>query len=202
VGVAVASAKDGSLGQSGSQISAYVLWYPSISRRRIMNINLQRYWWIVPIIAAVAGIAIVELTDEFAPGLTDYADILFLLLVGLSFLWAFLARGIWWAIAPAVGVLAFAVTVTLGVLFFPEAENLAWLAFLCLGAAGFVLGVIPSSRAGMKISYGFGAFILAIGFLIAPLPIVWRVILCVGSVLVGGYLVWRYRANFQAASEA
>ena len=167
-----------------------------------MNIDLRRYWWIVPAAAGVAAIIILVLTDELAPDLSDYGLILALLLVGLSFLWAFLARGIWWAIAPAVGVLAFAVTVTLGVLLFPEAENLAWLAFLCLGAAGFVLGAIPNSRAGMKISYGFGAFILAIGFLIAPLPIVWRVILCVGSVLVGGYLVWRYRADFQAASEA
>jgi hypothetical protein len=167
-----------------------------------MNINLQRYWWIVPAAAGVAAIIILVLTDELVPDLSDYGLILALLLVGLSFLWAFLARRIWWAIAPAVGVLALAVTIILGVLFFPEAENLAWLAFLCLGAAGFVLGAIPNSRAGMKVSYGIGAFCLAIGFLAAPIPIVWRVILCVGSVLVGGYLVWLYRDDLSGASRA
>lgn len=108
-----------------------------------MDIDLQKNWWIVNVAAGVVGILVVILAEEFFPSLADYAFILFLTLVGLSFLWVFnTKKEIWWAVAPGVGALAFAVAVVVGLII--GGENNGWLASVIIGIGFLLMAVIPN----------------------------------------------------------
>ena len=164
-----------------------------------MNIDLQKHWWIVIVVAAVVGIAILILADNLLPSLSPYAVLLFLVLLGASFLWAFITRGIFWAVAPGVGVLALAVGVVVS-FFVPE--NNGWVATLILGVGSIVIGAIPNPRGEIKVTYFIGAMILVIGFLLAPLAPLWKIILCVASALGGAYVIWRSWDDVQGTSSS
>ena len=163
-----------------------------------MNAILRRHWWIVNVAAGVVGIIAMRLAEQYFPSLAPYATILFLTLVGLSFLWVFTTKkGIWWAVAPGVGAIAFAVALLVSLLI---PENNGWVGMLILGAAAFVIAAIPNSRDGMKVAYVVGAMILVIGFLMAPVTLVLKIILCVASAALGGYFIWRNRETLGRVS--
>ena len=61
--------------------------------------------------------------------------------MGLSFLWVFVARRIFWAVAPGVGALGLAVAVIVSA-FVPE--NNGWVGTLILGASAFVMAALPN----------------------------------------------------------
>jgi hypothetical protein len=155
-----------------------------------MNIDLQKRWWNVPAVAGGVGLLLLILVDELFPSLELYAMLLFLLLVGGSFLWVFGACRKFWAVAPGVGALGFAVAVIVTE-FVPEPTG--WVAALILGVTAFVMAAIPNPEPTFKGIYVIGAFILLIGFIMAPLAILWKVILCVASAALGAYLLWRNR---------
>ncbi len=160
-----------------------------------MNIDLQKNWWIVNVVAGVVGIAVDSLADQYFPSAAPYTSIFFLTLVGLSFLWVFnTKKEIWWSVAPGVGVLSLAVAGVVN-LFIPE--NNGWVATLILGVAGFVIAALPNPRPEIKITYLIATLILVIGFLMAPLPTLWKIVSCVVCVMVGGYFTWLNRRHFQ-----
>jgi hypothetical protein len=160
-----------------------------------MKLNLHKNWWIVPVEAAIVGLLAIFLADQFFENLQTAAVFLFLLLVGLSFMWAFSWRGIWWAVAPGVGLLTVCVIIIVS-LFIPE--NNGWVASLILGAGALVIGAIPNPRVEMKIAYVIAPWMLVIGFLISPLPLALRIVLAVASILFVIYLIWRNLDKFKA----
>jgi len=163
-----------------------------------MNVILRRHWWIVNVAAGVVGIIAMRLAEEYFPSLAPYATMLFLTLVGLSFLWVFTTKkGIWWAVAPGVGAIALAVAVLVSLLI---PENNGWVGMLILGAAAFLIAAIPNVRDGMKVAYIVGAMTLVIGFLMAPIAPVWKIILCIASAALGGYFIWRNRETLGRVS--
>jgi len=79
-------------------------------------------------------------------------------------------------------------------------ENNGWVGMLILGAAAFVIAALPNVRDGIKVAYVVGAMILVIGFLMAPVTLVWKIILCVASAALGGYFIWRNRETLGRVS--
>ena len=159
-----------------------------------MHIDLQKQWWIVPVILGVLGLVGVILAYQYLPGLAPYALSLFSSLVGLCFLWAFIQWDVWWAVAPAVAALALAVAVTVS-LFVPE--NNGWITTLILGTSAFVIAIIPNRRVEINVAHFIGIVILVIGFLISPLRTMWKVTFVVASLLLAGYLLWLDRKDVQ-----
>ena len=153
-------------------------------------------WWRVVVAVSLFSLAAIIIADQFFEGVADYVLILALILLGLTFLWAFYARGIFWAVAPGVGLLAVAVA---GIVSYFIEENNGWVATLILGAAAYIIGAIPNPRNEMKVTYPIGAMLLIIGFLLAPLSVPVTVVLCVVTILPTGYLIWRNREQFQQA---
>ena len=156
-----------------------------------MNVDLQKHWWIVPAVAGGVGVLFLVLAGELLPSLELYAVLFFLLLVGASFLWVFYARKKFWAVAPGVGALGLAVAVIVSALIPP---NNGWVGTLILGATAFVMAALPNPNPALKGIYVVGVLILVIGCLMAPVTVVWKVILCVASAALGGYMLWRNRA--------
>jgi hypothetical protein len=159
-----------------------------------MNTNLQKQWWIVPAVAGAVGLVAVLLADEFLPSLESYAFLLLLILVGLSFLWAFAKRDVWWAVAPGVGALTATVAVLVN-LYLPE--NNGWIATLILGGGVFVIAAIPNRRIEVNVAHFVGIVIVVIGFLISPLRTVWKIALIVASILLAAYFAWLDREDMR-----
>jgi hypothetical protein len=159
-----------------------------------MNIDLKKQWLLVPALAGVAGLVFVLVAGQFFPRLTPYALLLLFIPVGMGFLWAFVRRDVWWAVAPGVEVLAaaFAVLVNLCL-----PENNGWIAALILGAGAFVIAAIPNRRAEINVAHFFGVIILVIGFAVSPLRALWKIIFIVASLLLAAYFVWLDREDMR-----
>ena len=166
-----------------------------------MDIDLQKNWWIVNVAAGVVGVLVMILAEQFFPSLDDYATILFLTLVGLSFLWVFnTKKEIWWAVAPGVGALALAVASVANLII---GENNGWLASVIIGIGFLLMAVIPNPRAEiLPIGYIGAIFALVIGLLMAPITIPWKIIFCLASALIVGYFAWRNREKLQQLQRA
>ena len=161
-----------------------------------MNINPNVQWWRVVAGVGLFCLAAVVIADQFFEDAVDFVFISAVVVLGLAFMWAFYARGVFWAVAPGVGLLAVAVA---GVVSQFTPENNGWVSTLILGAAAYVIAAIPNPRADMKGIYAIGAMLLVIGFILAPLTAPWTIALCAATVLLTGYLLWRNRrAVFQA----
>ena len=161
-----------------------------------MNINPNIQWWRVVVAVGLFSLAAVVLADQFLEEASEIVFLLALVLLGLSFMWAFYARGIFWAVAPGIGLFAFAAA---GIVSHIVPENNGWVSTLILGAAAYVIGAIPNPRGEVKAAYLIGAMLLVIGFLLAPLTVAWTVVLCVATVLLTGYLAWRNKEALQQA---
>jgi hypothetical protein len=160
-----------------------------------MDINLKKNWWVVNVAAFAVGILVAELTERYFEGLATYGGIFLFTLLGLSFLWVFnTRRDLFWAIAPAVGCFAFAIAGFVSPLF---PDNNGWVATLILGVAGFVIAAIPNPRPEMKVSYGIGAMVLVIGFLLAPISLFWKIISSIVVVGLAVYFLWRDREELR-----
>lgn len=161
-----------------------------------MNINPNIQWWRVVAGLGLFGLAAVFIADQFFQEAAEYVFVAVMILLGLSFMWAFYTRGVFWAVAPGVGLLALAVA---GIMSWFVPENNGWVSTLILGAGAYVIGAIPNPRGEMKVAYPIGAMLLVIGFLLAPLSAALTIVLCVVTVLATGYLVWK---NREALSQA
>jgi hypothetical protein len=161
-----------------------------------MSNKSNRGWWRVIAALSLFGLAAIIIADQFFVEVVDYVVLLVLVGLGLAFMWVFYARGVFWAVAPGVGLLA---VVAAGIVSQFAPENNGWIGSLILGAAAYIVGAIPNPMEEMKVAYLIGGMILIIGFLLAPLPVLATVVLCVVTVIVTGYLVWRYR---EALSQA
>lgn len=161
-----------------------------------MKINPNIQWWRVVAGVGLFSLAAVIIADQFFEDAVDFVFILAMIALGLAFMWAFYVRGVFWAVAPGMGLLAFAVAGTVSQ-FIPE--NNGWVSTLILGTAAYVIAAIPNPRADMKGIYAIGAMLLVIGFILAPLSVPWTVVLSAVTVLLTGYLLWR---NREALSQA
>ena len=165
-----------------------------------MKVDLQRQWWIAPIVAGVAGILAVLIAlaisgrNSALPGLELAAVLLLLLLVGASFGWAFLRRDVWWAVAPGVGALAAAVAVLVN---YVLPENNGWIATLILGAGAFVIAAIPNRRVEINVAHFCGIAIILLGFIISPLRLVWKLVFVVVSIALAVYFAWLDREDLK-----
>jgi hypothetical protein len=159
-----------------------------------MNINLEKHWWIVPVIAGVVGLLAVLLANRFLPSLVLYALLLLLVLVALSFLWALVWRDIWWAVAPNVWALTAAVALAVNALL---PVNNGWIAVLILGAGTFVIAAIPNRRVEVNIAHFVGIVIVVFGFLLSPIRIVWKIVFIAVSILFATYLAWLDREDMK-----
>jgi hypothetical protein len=159
-----------------------------------MNINLEKHWWIVPVIAGVVGLLAVLLANQFLPSLVLYALLLLLVLVALSFLWALVWRDIWWAVAPNVWALTAAVALAVNALL---PVNNGWIAVLILGAGTFVIAAIPNRRVEVNIAHFVGIVIVVFGFLLSPIRIVWKIVFIVVAILFATYLAWLDREDMK-----
>jgi UDP-N-acetylmuramyl pentapeptide phosphotransferase/UDP-N-acetylglucosamine-1-phosphate transferase len=59
-------------------------------------------------------------------------------------------KEIWWAVAPGVGGIAFAVAILVSLLI---PENNGWASVLILGVAAFLIAAIPNVRDSIKVAY-------------------------------------------------
>jgi hypothetical protein len=161
-----------------------------------MSKNSGVSWWRVVAAVGLFGLAAVFIADQFVEEATDYVLMLALVLLGLAFMWAFYARGVFWAVAPGVGLLA---VVVAGIVTYFAPENNGWIATLILGAAAYIIGAIPNPRGEIKIAYLIGGMILVIGFLLAPMAVAVKVVLSAVTVIVTIFLLWRYRETLSQA---
>ena len=159
-----------------------------------MNINLQKQWAIIPAVAGAVGLVAVLVADEFFSSLAPYVLLFFFVLVGASFLWAFVKRDVWWAVAPGVGALAAAVAILVN-LYLPE--NNGWIAILILGAGAFVIAAIPNRRIEVNVAHFVGIMIVVIGFLISPLRTVWKIVFVLASILLAAFFAWLDREDMR-----
>ena len=153
-----------------------------------------KQWWVVPAIAGAIGLVALGVAVLLLPGMTPYALLLLLLLVGLGFLWAFIWRDVWWAVAPAVLALAGATAVVANLLL---PANNGWIALLIMGAGTLLIAAIPNRRVEVNAAHFVAIAIVVIGFLISPLRTVWKVILIVLSILLAAYFAWLDREDLK-----
>lgn len=159
-----------------------------------MNSNLQKHWWIVPLVAGAVGLFALFLANQFFPSLVLYALLFLLVLVALSFLWAFILRDVWWAVALNVWALTAAVALVVNA-FLPK--NNGWIAALILGAGTFVIAAIPNRRVEVNIAHFIGIVVVVFGFLISPIRIVWKIVFIVASILLALYFAWLDREDMK-----
>lgn len=159
-----------------------------------MHIDLDKQWWVIPAIAGAIGLAALAVAALLLPGATPYALLLLLLLVGSSFLWAFLRHDVWWAIAPAV--LAFADVVAVVTDSFLPANN-GWIAVLIVGAGTLIIAAIPNRRAEVNAAHFAAIAIVILGFLISPMRAVWKAGLIAASILLAAYFAWLDREDLK-----
>jgi hypothetical protein len=159
-----------------------------------MNVDLEKQWWVVPILGGAAGLVLLIFVDQLFPRVGPYALALLLALVGLGFLWAFRERDVWWTVAPGVGALACALAVLVDT-FLPA--NNGWIAVLILGAGTFLIAAIPNRRVEVNAAHFVGIAIVVIGILLSPLRAVWKIVLIVVSLLLAAYFAWLDREDLK-----
>ena len=159
-----------------------------------MKRNRQTSWWIVPVIACAIGLIALIVASQFTPSLLVYALLVLLMLVGAAFLWAFIARDVWWAVAPGVWALAGAAAVALNV-FLPEHNG--WIDVLILGAGTFLIAALPNRRIEVNVAHFVAIVVVVIGFLISPMRTVWKVVFIVLSILLAMYFAWLDRDDMR-----
>jgi hypothetical protein len=159
-----------------------------------MKGNRQNSWWIAPAAACGIGLIVLIVTHQLYPSRQPYAILLLLALLGWSFIWAFVKRDVWWAVAPGIWALAGMVAVALSVLL---PENNGWIDLLILGAGTFLIAAIPNRRIEVNIAHFLAIVVVVIGFLLSPLREVWKILFIVLSILLAVYFAWLDREDMK-----
>jgi hypothetical protein len=159
-----------------------------------MNVDRWKKWWVMPILGGAVGLLAVILAFAWIPRLELAAVLLLLALVGATFLWAFVRRDVWWAVAPGVGALVSAAAVLVN---YVLPANNGWIATLIVGAGAFVIAAIPNRRAEVNVAHFVGIVLLLFGFVISPLRIVWKVISIALSIALALCFVWLDREDMK-----
>ena len=159
-----------------------------------MNSNRQISWWIGPVVAGVVGLVALLAARLFSPSLELYALLFLLVLVGLSFLWAFIQHDVWWAVACNVWALTAAIALIVNT-FLPK--NNGWIAALILGAGTFMIAAIPNRRVEINVAHFVAILILLFGFVISPMRTVWKIAFIVVSLLLAAYFAWLDRDDMK-----
>jgi hypothetical protein len=159
-----------------------------------VNKNRQISWWIGPVIACVVGLVALLAARLFSPSLELYALLFLLVLVGLSFLWAFIQRDVWWAVAFNIWALTAAIALIVNA-FLPE--NNGWIAALIFGAGTFVIAAIPNRRVEINVAHFVAILILLAGFVISPLRTLWKIVFIIVALLLAAYFAWLDRDDMK-----
>jgi hypothetical protein len=165
-----------------------------------MNVDLRKKWWVVPVLAGAVGLLALVLALAVPgrqgplPGQVLAALLLLLGLVGLSFLWAFLRRDVWWAVAPGVGALASAVALLVN---YVLPANNGWIAALIVGAGAFVIAAIPNRRVEVDVAHFVGIVLVLFGLILSPLRIGWKVLSIALALALALYFAWLDREDLR-----
>ena len=156
--------------------------------------NSQKQWWIVVVVVVAVALLVLVITDQWLTGYKTAGMFLSLALIGAVFCWVYSINRerLWWAIIPGLGVVTLLVAGIADLLIGTDPSN-DWITGLVLGVGALVIAAVlkrPDARQVLIIIAGF-AFL--VGFAMAPVIIVLKVILILADVLVFGFYLWSKR---------
>jgi hypothetical protein len=156
----------------------------------------QKYWWVeaVVLVTLILDLVVLLSLRHWMPQQDLLGSGLALSWIGTSFCWAYQSdrERLWWAIIP--GLVAFTLIAALfsEVLLGTGPKN-DWIQVLVTGAGAAIIAAVLQ-RKNAKITLAIVAmFCFLVGFLMAPILIVLKLILIAMDVAVAGWYVWRVK---------
>jgi hypothetical protein len=155
--------------------------------------NIQKNWWVVIVVAAVVGIAVLSIIDQWLPELKSVGTFLAFGLLGAAFCWVYTVNRerLWWAIIPGLGLFTLLAAPLAAALQTKDENESSWLGVLVLGIGAAIIGAVLKRTDAKFVLYAVAMIIFIIA--VAMLPIAWivRGILIAVVVVASGFFLWR-----------
>ena len=155
--------------------------------------NVHRNWWMVIVVTAAVGIALILIAEQLLPDYKNVGAFLAFGLLGAAFCWVYAnnKERLWWAIIPGLGLFALLAAVLVAALTTKDKDESSWPGVLVLGIGAAIIGAVLKRTDAKFILYIVAVFTILIA--IAMIPIAWilRGVLIAAVVLAIGLYAWR-----------
>jgi hypothetical protein len=153
----------------------------------------KRNWWIVLVGAAILAFAVTLLQKKWLPGYDFIAFLVVVIVLGVAFYWVYTIdkQGLWWALIPALAMVALLATGIVAYLTPKDASGSSPYGVITLGLGAAVIGLVLKRPAAKIVLYMIAIITLLVGILMLPIDLIWKIILIVAEIALIGYLVWQ-----------
>lgn len=151
-------------------------------------------WAGFPLIVGVLGLIALAWAYVYRPELLSFAMAATTALLGITSLWAFVRKDIWWAVIPGVGLLTLA---AICLVYCFLLGNITWMGVLLLGLGAYVIAVIPNERVGINLFYLLGLILVLVSIYLSPIVRVWQLVLAIAFLLLFALTLWLDREDLR-----
>ena len=155
--------------------------------------NAHRNWWIVIVVTAAIGIAIILITEQLLPDYKNVGAFLAFGLLGVAFCWVYAnnKEHLWWAIIPGLGLFTLLAAVLASALQTKDENESSWLGVLVLGIGTAIIGAVLQRMDAKLILLVVAMFIFITSAAMIPISWILRGVLIAVVVLGSGFYLWR-----------
>ncbi len=156
--------------------------------------DAKRNWWMVVLVLAALGTAVMLVTDRWMPGLKEAGFYAGMGLIGAGFCWAYLVDKdrLWWAIIPGLAVFSVMAAALPDFIIGTDPKN-DWINVLILGAGAAVIGALLKRMDAKIILFIVSVITFLVGIAMAPFAVVLKIVLIVAVGAVFVYFLLRNR---------
>jgi hypothetical protein len=158
----------------------------------MVKLSAQKYWWVQLAVLLILALAVLLVVQRWLPDKELIGTILTLSLVGVAFLWAYRSdrQRLWWAIIPGLAAFTLIASLLSDVLVGTDPQN-DWINVLVLGAGTAIIAAVVSHNNARITLAIVTMFLVLVGFAVAPISILLKVILIAVDIAVVGWYIWR-----------
>jgi hypothetical protein len=153
----------------------------------------KRNWWIVLAAAAILAFAVTLIQQKWLPDYDLAAFLIVIVVLGIAFYWVYTIdkEGLWWALIPALAMVALLATGIVAYLTPKDASGSSPYGVITFGLGAAVIGLVLNRPAAKIVLYLIAIITLLVGILMLPVDLIWKIILIVVEILLIGYLIWQ-----------
>jgi len=154
---------------------------------------IKKNWWIVLVVGGILALGVTLVQQRWLPDYDIAAFLVALIILGVAFYWVYFLdkQVLWWSLIPAMAMVVLLVTGFVAYFTPKDASGSSPYGVVTMGLGAAIMGFVLRHPRAKLVMYIIAMIALAVGFLMLPLDLVWKILLVVAEVLLTGYLAWQ-----------
>ena len=151
----------------------------------------KRNWWIVLVVGGILAIAVTLIQQKWLPEYDFIAFLVAIVILGIAFYWVYSIdrQGLWWALIPALVMVALIATGIVGYFTPKDASGSSPFGVITLGIGAAVIGLVLKRPTVKFVFFIIAIITLLVGTQMLSIEPIWKIFLYIAESLPIIYLI-------------